>query len=86
METQLEELERRFAARQLELNQLAAVLHKPAWEGRRAVSASSHGHVSAEEQERLAPAAQSNAAIARTLAGKLVRTPPAVPVNGGNGQ
>lgn len=60
------------------------MLHKPGYEGRKPPLVPTHMHSTEDEPERLAPAVQSNAAIARTLAGKIVR-PAITSGNGGNG-
>jgi cell division septum initiation protein DivIVA len=79
LEAQLDELERRLAAKQTELNQIAQMMSKPPVEGARRVSAQimTPPPIS-EEADRMSNGANSNstsATIARALTGKVVRQP-----------
>ncbi|HET6252203.1 MAG TPA: hypothetical protein VFE47_31240 [Tepidisphaeraceae bacterium] len=76
LEAQLEELERRLAAKQTELNQIAQMLSKPPVEGTRRVSAQLVTPPISEEADRQAPSPNNTSAtIARALTGKVVRQP-----------
>src|SRR5947209_1825862 len=74
IETQLDELEQRLVSKQAEVNQIAAVIGKPAIEATRRLSAQLvSAQVLIEDQSRPAPPAANNANIARALTGKFGR-------------
>jgi cell division septum initiation protein DivIVA len=77
LEAQLDELERRLAAKQTELNQIAQMMSKPPIEGNRRVSAQLVTPPVSEEADRMSPSGPNNtsATIARALTGKVVRQP-----------
>ena len=77
LEAQLDELERRLAAKQTELNQIAAMMSKPPVEGARRVSAQiMTPPPMPEEADRTSNGANSTSAtIARALTGMVVRQP-----------
>jgi cell division septum initiation protein DivIVA len=78
LEAQLDELERRLAAKQTELNQIAQMMAKPPVEGTRRVTAQLVTPPVSEEADRMATSGANNstsATIARALTGKVVRQP-----------
>jgi hypothetical protein len=81
LESQLDELERRLAAKQTELNQVATMMGKPPIEGSRRVSAQLVTSPPSEEPDRSTPSSSpgnnnnNSATIARALTGKVVRQP-----------
>ena len=79
LESQLDELERRLAAKQTELNQVATMMGKPPIEGSRRVSAQLVTPPVADDADRPSPNSVPNnsnsATIARALTGKVVRQP-----------
>lgn len=81
LEAQLDELERRLAAKQTELNQVATMMGKPPIEGSRRVSAQLVTSPVSEQVSRPMPGPSTNNTnntnntIARALTGKVVRQP-----------
>jgi cell division septum initiation protein DivIVA len=73
LEAQLDELERRLAAKQTELNQIAQMMAKPPVESTRRLSAPSLP--APEEQDRPANGSTPGNTIARALSGRVVRQP-----------
>jgi hypothetical protein len=66
IESQLDELEKQLAAKQMEVNQIAQIIGKPPVEGNRRLSAQ------IIEPDRQQQSASSPAAIARALTGRQV--------------
>ena len=86
LESQLDDLERRLAAKQTELNQVAQMMGKPPVDGNRRVSAQIVTPVSEEADRPIVPSSSnsltnsgnlsgSTNSIARALSGKPVRQP-----------
>src|SRR5580698_7623328 len=81
LEAQMDELERRLAAKQTELNQVAQMMGKPAIEGSQRVSAQLVSPPTSDDADRPVPTPGSNSSgtssstsnIARALTGKSVR-------------
>ena len=74
LEAQLDDLERKLAAKQNEVNQIAGVVGKPPIESGRRLSAELVTGQIIEVPERIGPQqGQSNASIARALTGKFGR-------------
>ena len=80
LESQLDELERRLAAKQTELNQIASMMAKPPVEGSRRVSAQLITPVSEYTDRPVSNSSSNstinnsnNASIARALTGKVAR-------------
>src|SRR5580698_5494922 len=70
LEAQLDELERRLAAKQTELNQIAQMMSKPPVEGTRRVSAQLVTPPMSDEADRMSNSNNTSATIARALTGK----------------
>ena len=66
-------MERKLAAKQVEVNQIAAVVNKPGVENGRRVSAELVTGQIVDVPERVATHGQNNASIARALTGKFGR-------------
>ena len=80
LEAQLDELERRLAAKQAEVNQIATMMGKPPIEGNQRVSAQLVTPPVSAEADRMSDSSSSgmnntSATIARALTGKVVRQP-----------
>lgn len=74
LETQLDELEAKLAAKQQEVNQIAQVIGKPPVESNRRANNNSHVVHAEIIEEPVRPAtSSSNASIARALTGKFGR-------------
>lgn len=73
LEAQLVDLERKLAAKQNEVNQIAGVVGKPPVENGRHLTAELVSGQIVEVPERMGPQGQSNASIARALTGKFGR-------------